>query len=110
MPLEDMERFGYGEGDLLALRFDERFRDLMSFQVGRTRELFRRGLELVPAVRGRLQMDLRLFSLGGLAVLDAIEAVGYDTLGRRPRLSRARKAWLTLRGLLPLPVRVKGSP
>ncbi|MDP2673470.1 MAG: squalene synthase HpnC [Dehalococcoidia bacterium] len=110
MPLEDMERFGYGEDDLLALRSDERFRDLMSFQVGRTRELFRRGLALVPTVRGRLRLDLRLFSLGGLAVLDAIEAVGYDTLGRRPQLSRARKAWLALRGLLPLPVRVKETP
>ena len=110
VPLAEMERFGYGEADLLALRFDERFRDLMSFQVRRTRELFRRGLELVPTVRGRLRLDLRLFSLGGLAVLDAIEAAGYDTLGRRPKLSRARKALLALRGLLPLPVRVKGTP
>jgi len=110
IPLAEMERFGYGEADLLALRFNERFRDLMAFQVRRTRELFRRGLELIPRVRGRLRLDLKLFSLGGLAVLDAIEAQGYDTLSRRPRLSRARKALLALRGLLPLPVRVKGMP
>jgi len=108
IPLEDMERFGYGEADMIGLRSDGRFRELMAFQVGRTRELFRRGLELIPRVRGRLRLDLKLFSLGGLAVLDAIEASGYDTLGRRPRLSRSRKASLVLRGLLPLPVRVKG--
>jgi len=110
IPLEDMERFGYGEADMIGLRSDGRFRELMAFQVGRTRELFRRGLELIPRVRGRLRLDLKLFSLGGLAVLDAIEASGYDTLGRRPRLSRSRKASLVLRGLLPLPVRVKGTP
>jgi len=110
IPLAEMERFGYGEADLLALRFDGRFRDLMAFQVRRTREMFRRGLALIPRVRGRLRLDLRLFSLGGLAVLDAIEAAGYDTLGRRPQLSRPRKALLALRGLLPLPVRVKGTP
>ena len=110
IPLEEMERFGYGEAGLLALRFDERFRDLMAFQVRRTRELFHRGLELIPRVRGRLRLDLRLFSLGGLAVLDAIEAMGYDTLSRRPQLSRSRKALLALRGLLPLPVRVRGTP
>ena len=109
IPLEDMERFGYGEADMIGLRSDGRFRELMAFQVGRTRELFRRGLELIPRVRGRLRLDLKLFSLGGLAVLDAIEASGYDTLGRRPRLSRSRKASLVLRGLLPLPVRVKGT-
>lgn len=110
IPLEEMERFGYSEGDLLEGRFDGRFRDLMAFQVGRTRELFRKGLGLIREVRGRLRLDLRLFSLGGLAVLDAIEAIDYDVLHRRPQLSRTRKAWLAVRGLLPLPVRVRGLP
>ncbi len=109
IPLEEMERFGYREADLLEGCFDGRFRELMAFQVERTRELFRRGLRLIPKVRGRLRLDLRLFSLGGLAVLDAIEAVGYDVLHRRPKLSRTRKAWLAVRALLPLSARVKGS-
>lgn len=107
IPLEEMERFHYSEEDLLAARFDGRLRDLMAFQVRRTRELFRSGLELIPRVRGRLRLDLRLFSLGGLAVLDAIEDIGYDVLNRRPKLSRARKALLALRGLLPLPISVR---
>jgi squalene synthase HpnC len=107
IPLEEMERFHYSEEDLLAARFDGRLRDLMAFQVRRTRELFRSGLELIPRVRGRLRLDLRLFSLGGLAVLDAIEDIGYDVLNRRPKLSRARKSLLALRGLLPLPISVR---
>ena len=107
IPLEEMERFHYSEDDLLAARFDGRFRDLMAFQVRRTRELFRSGLELIPRVRGRLRLDLRLFSLGGLAVLDAIEDIGYDVLSRRPKLSPARKSLLVLRGLLPLPISVR---
>ena len=107
IPLEEMERFHYSEEDLLAARFDGRLRDLMAFQVRRTRELFRSGLELIPRVRGRLRLDLRLFSLGGLAVLDVIEDNGYDVLNRRPKLSRARKSLLALRGLLPLPIRVR---
>ena len=107
IPLEEMERFHYSEDDLLAARFDGRLRDLMAFQVRRTRELFRSGLELIPRVRGRLRLDLRLFSLGGLALLDAIEDSGYDVLNRRPKLSRARKWLLALRGLLPLPIPVR---
>ena len=110
IPLEEMERFGYSEDDLMEAHYDGRFRDLMAALVERTRALFREGLRLIPAVRGRLRLDLRLFSLGGLAVLDAIEAIDYDVLHERPRLSRTRKAWLTLRGLLPLPLPVKGAP
>lgn len=105
IPLEDMARFGYSEGDLLARRSDARFRRLMAYEVKRAREFLFRGLGLLPLVRGRLRLDLRLFTLGGLAILDAIQRAGFDVLGRRPRLSRARKAWLALRGLLPLPLR-----
>ena len=109
IPLDDMERFGYSEAGLLARHDNESFRRLIAFQVQRTRGLFREGLRLVPRVRGRLRLDLRLFSLGGLAVLDAIERMDYDVLSRRPTVSKARKAWLALRGLLPPPVRVKGT-
>jgi squalene synthase HpnC len=104
IPLEDIERFGYSEADLVAGRFNSRFRDLMAFQVDRTRQVFRRGMGLIPKVSGRARLNLRLFNLGGLAVLDAIEAIGYDVLHRRAKLSVACKAWLTVRGLLPLPI------
>jgi phytoene/squalene synthetase len=102
-----MERFNYSEGELRGGRSNGRFRELMAFEVQRTRELFRQGLALIPKVSGRLRLDLRLFSLGGLAVLDAIEAMGYDVLQRRPTLTRARKAWLVARGLLPVSIRVE---
>jgi squalene synthase HpnC len=109
IPLEDMTRFGHREEDLLARRETPEFRHLLAFQVDRTRGLFREGLALIPRVRGRLRMDLRLFSLGGLAVLDAIERTDYGVLTRQPKLSKARKAALAARGLLPLPVRAKGA-
>jgi len=108
IPLEDMSAFGYSEEDLLARVCDDRFRRLMAFEVRRARELFAEGLKLVDLVAGRLKLDVKLFNLGGLAVLDAIEDIDYDVLHRRPTLSRARKALLALRGLLPVPVRVRG--
>lgn len=107
IPLEDMARFGYSEGELLSRTFNESFRRLMAFEVARARELFAIGLGLADRVAGRLRLDIKLFNLGGLAILDAIEAIDYDVLHQRPVLSRRRKAWLALRGLLPLPVRVR---
>ena len=107
IPLEDIERFGYSEMELLSRRHNGPFRQLLAFEVNRTREFFREGLDLIPLVAGRLRLDLRLFSLGGLAVLDAIERSDYRVLQERPTLSKGRKAFLAMRGLLPLPVRVK---
>jgi squalene synthase HpnC len=101
IPLEEMEHFGYSEEDLQERRYNEAFRRLMAFQVDRTRGLFRQGRRLPELVMGRLRADLRLFSLGGLAVLDAIERIRYDVLHQRPRLSRARRGWLVARSLLP---------
>jgi len=108
IPVEDMLRFGCTEEELVAGRETAAFRQLIAFQVARTRTLFREGLGLIPLVRGRLRVDLRLFSLGGLAVLDAVERADYAVLGKRPRLGKARKAWLALRAVVPLAPRVKG--
>ena len=47
----------------------------------------------------RFRFDLKLFSSGGLAILDAIERQGYDTLTRRPALGKWRKARLMLGAL-----------
>lgn len=105
IPGEDMHAFDYTEADLLDNHAPRAFREMIRFEVERTREYFARGLPLIDRVSGRLKLDLRLFTLGGLAVLDAIERQGYDVLRSRPRISKARKAWLALRGLAPVRVR-----
>ncbi|HSP55354.1 MAG TPA: squalene synthase HpnC [Dehalococcoidia bacterium] len=105
IPQEDMERFGYTEAELTAREYNRGLRRLMRFQVKRTRQYFQEGLGLLPLVSGRLRYDLKLFSLGGLAVLDAIERARYDVLTSRPEVGRQRKAALAVRGLLPVPIR-----
>ena len=104
LPLQDMADFGVSESDLAAGRSTRALRELMRFQVDRTRDYFRRGLPLIGSVRGRLRVDLRLFTLGGLAVLDAIERQRYDVLRRRPTVSKTQRVWLGLRALAPLGV------
>ena len=96
IPQEDMESFGYSEGQLAQGLSTEGFRDLMAFEVDRARELFHRGLKLVDTLRGRAKLDVALFSMGGMKVLDAIERQGYDVLSQRPELSKATKLRLML--------------
>jgi len=91
LPQDEMRTFGLDEADLAAAEASDGVVKLMRFQVERTRELFARGLPLVDRVRGRLRVEVGLFSRGGLAVLDAIEAEGFDTLRCRPTISVVRK-------------------
>lgn len=107
IPLEDLERFGYTEDELAARKQTKAFRELIAFEVNRTRDYFREGLALISRVSGRLRVDLRLFSLGGLAILDEIERMKYGVLRKRPEVSTAKKLWLAVRGLAPIEPHVR---
>jgi squalene synthase HpnC len=96
IPLEDLSRFGYTEQRLSAGIADGAFRALMRFEVDRARGLFERGRALEPLIDRRARTDVRLFRLGGQAVLDAIEAARYDVLSRRPRVPKCRKLAMAL--------------
>jgi squalene synthase HpnC len=93
LPLEDRVRFGYPESDLRALRFTPAFSELLRFEVARARELLSLGRSLVPRIPGALAVDVDLFSRGGSAILDRIEASQFDVLSSRPALTR----WTKLR-------------
>ncbi|MCB9832173.1 MAG: squalene synthase HpnC [Planctomycetes bacterium] len=99
LPLEDMARFGVNEEDLAMPEANEAVRELLRFEVERAREFFARGLELVGLVAGRARFDIDLFNRGGIAILDAIAAQGFDVLRRRPRITKGRKIGLLLGAL-----------
>ena len=99
IPADLMAAQGVTEADLFARRFDRRFADLMRILVKRTRELFDKGLPLAQSVAANLRVDIELFSRGGVAVLDAIESIGYNTLEQRPTLTGAAKLKLIGRAL-----------
>ena len=90
LPQADMRRFGVTEGMIGAREPKDEMRELIRFQVERTRELFRQGLPLIGQVRRELARDLDLFTRGGMEVLRAIEESGYDVMTRRPMLSKNR--------------------
>jgi phytoene/squalene synthetase len=48
----------------------------------------------------RLAIDIELFSRGGMRILDKIESMGYDVLGRRPSISKSERAMLLVSTLV----------
>jgi squalene synthase HpnC len=100
IPLDAAARHGVSEEDIVARRFSDRYTALMKDLILRTRALFEEGLPLARQVRGRLSVDLEMFSRGGLGVLEAIPSVGYDTLHRRPEIGKLKQARLLGRVLV----------
>lgn len=88
IPGDAMTRHGVSEDQIHAGRFDGRFAALMADLVADTRDRFSAGLPLLTHIRGRLHWELKFTVLGGLAILDKIERLGYDTLSTRPVLTR----------------------
>src|SRR6516164_8015661 len=99
IPLDRARAYGISEEEIVGRKFDERYEALMQELIGRTRELFDEGVPLWKVVDGKWSVDLEMLSRGGLAVLDAIEAMGYDTLHTRPHVSKTKQVRLLGRAL-----------
>ncbi len=94
LPEEDRRRFGYTDADLAAGRCTSEFRELLRFEVERTRGFFDRGEALLPLLSREARVDVDLFIRGGRAVLHAIERANYDVWTCRPKVSKFEKAKL----------------
>jgi squalene synthase HpnC/squalene synthase HpnD len=100
IPLDLAALHGVSEHDIVSRRFHPGYVHLMQDSLCRTRELFAEGAALPKLVDGKLSVDLDMFGRGGLAILDAIEACGYDTLHHRPVVTKGKQVRLLARAFL----------
>jgi squalene synthase HpnC len=101
LPRQDIARFGYSIGELRAGVVNPPFIALMRHEVEFARGLLSSGAALHELAGSRLRRDILMFAGGGLAILRAIEAAGYDVFRRRPELHKLdylRLGWHALRG------------
>ncbi|HYL47651.1 MAG TPA: squalene synthase HpnC, partial [Candidatus Limnocylindrales bacterium] len=88
IPLDALTAHDLTESQIVGRKFDARYVALMKDLISRTRELFSAGVPLAGRVEPFLRVDIEMFTHGGLAVLDAIETSGYNTLEHRPAISK----------------------
>ncbi len=109
LPQDELARFGVDEVFLERASTQgldgvdgegtARWRALMAFQAGRARSMMLDGAGLARALPGRIGWELRLVVLGGLRILERLDATGYDVFSRRPTLGKSdwlRLAWRAL--------------
>jgi len=99
LPQESLDRFGVDRDRLARGRVDEPIRNLLAWEIERTRRLDVRaapGIELVhPSSRDCLRTALTLYS----GILDEIERADYDVFSQRVHVGLRRRATVGLRGL-----------
>lgn len=100
LPRESMARFAVSEAQIAQGRFDSHYRDLLKFEVDRAQAMFDAGDALLPLLDDSIRPQVSLFARGGRAILTAIRRLDYDTLSRRPVVSRLQKAGLMVRAAL----------
>jgi len=100
LPQDAMRRHGVTEAQLKGGHFDAKLAALMKEQVDLAESLFAQGQGLPARLPGRLGLEIRLTLLGGRAILARLRRNGYDSLTRRPHLSKKAMGWLLVKGLL----------
>ena len=100
LPLEELALFNYTEQDLFKGVVDERWRELMRFQIQRARKYFvlaEKGIRILnPDARWPVWAALMLYQ----KILDAIERNQYDVFRQRAYVSAPRKLlYLPIAGL-----------
>jgi squalene synthase HpnC len=94
LPLEDLQRFGVDESDIAAGTVSPAWRNLMAFEVARTRAMLQSGIPLALRLPGRIGWELRLVVQGGMRILERIEQADYDVFRQRPKLGA--RDWLVV--------------
>lgn len=100
LPQTDLAQFHVSEQDLFQGRSTPEYRQLIQFQVERTWEFFYQGKTLPKHLSAKLSWEIRMTWLGGTKILEKIATQNYDTLSRRPKLSKWELFTLLLRSFV----------
>lgn len=100
LPEDELENFKVGFDIIKQKQFSEQFKNLMKFQVDRTKTMFDEGINLLSYLPIRLRFQILVTIKGGQAILKKIEIQNYNVLENRPTLSKIDFIRLFLTALL----------
>ena len=89
LPLQDCAQHGVNQQEIEARQHSEALARLLAHEVDWARQTMLEGAPLAVSLPGRIGWELRLVVQGGLRILDKIEALGFRTIERRPKI----RAW-----------------
>ena len=86
LPADEMAKYAVTEAQIANRDATSNWRELMLFQIERTRHMLLAGSPLGRALPGRIGLELRMIIAGGSRILDKLQAAGGDVFRERPVL------------------------
>ncbi|HEX7954237.1 MAG TPA: squalene synthase HpnC [Burkholderiales bacterium] len=86
LPADEMAEYGVTESQIAKRDAGDNWRDLMMFQIGRSRRMLMAGAPLGRFLPGRIGLELRMIVMGGNRILEKLQADGGDVYRHRPML------------------------
>lgn len=100
LPADEMAEYAVTEPQIANRDAGSNWRDLMLFQVDRTRRMLLAGAPLGRTLPGRIGLELRMIVMGGNRILEKLQASGGDVFRHRPVLSPFDWVLMLYRSLL----------
>lgn len=91
LPISDLERFNLSEADILDGVMDQRFVDLMCFEIDRARAIYRQALPGIGTLSPEGRLAVGAAALLYRAILNEIEAIQYQVYRLRAHTSGLKK-------------------
>ncbi len=100
LPAEDLRRFGCTESGIMEAVIDERFAELMRFEIARVRDMYREAEPGIALLASESRYTVRLALTLYRGILARIEANGYDVFSRRAYVPLRTKLVMALSTLM----------
>jgi squalene synthase HpnC len=88
IPLNDFNKVNYTEQDLFSREYNENYISVIKKYVDLTETLFLKGMPLHKKVNKKFKKDILFFCLSGIKLLNKIRNNNYNTIIKRPKLSK----------------------
>ena len=100
LPADEMAEYGVTESQIANRDAGRNWRELMLFQIERTRQMLLAGAPLGRILPGRIGLELRMIVMGGNRILEKLQASGGDVFGHRSVLTTIDWVIMLYRSLL----------
>jgi squalene synthase HpnC len=100
LPEDEMKNFDVTENMFRMNENSRNLKQLVKFNVDRTRNLFDKGKGLFSFLSGMLRIEIKWTVFGGEAILNKIEKNDFDVLNNRPELNKTDIIGLFLKSIV----------
>lgn len=87
IPTDEMLEFNVSAEELLQLKFNDRVRAVVEYQVNRAQKYFDEGKHLYKFLSGRFKYEIIWTVNGGEKILEMIRKLHYNAIENRPHLN-----------------------